>query len=247
MAADDLAPPQLMRWIRAGSDAARAMWDRHGEAALMNRIAQRGRDLGALRRTGVALQAAASAAMAGGEFGAAAPLISEAIEVTDAAGRRQWSDSLIDLELAACQGRESDARAAAEAGRTVARATGLARVIDQVDSAIVTLDLGLGRYDEALDLSRAIVEHDSVPFGNTILPDFVEAAVRGGDAVAARRGVERLRARATASGTPLALGLLARFARARRRRSGAVLRRGDRPAGVDQGDLRSRPQPVALR
>src|SRR6185436_18488148 len=52
---------------------------------------------------------------------------------------------------------------------------------------------------------------DDTPLvGTHALPDLVEAGVRGGRRDLAERALQRLADRATATGTPLALGLLAR-------------------------------------
>jgi DNA-binding CsgD family transcriptional regulator len=55
-----------------------------------------------------------------------------------------------------------------------------------------------------------LFEEDIPPDGNLILPEIVEAGVRSGDISIAAAALERLDERARTSGTPWALGLLAR-------------------------------------
>jgi len=75
---------------------------------------------------------------------------------------------------------------------------------------LTVLELGLGRYAEALSWGRRIYDDDPPGFGNRILPEIVEAGARGGDHRAAHAALDRLADRATASGTSWALGMLAR-------------------------------------
>ena len=67
---------------------------------------------------------------------------------------------------------------------------------------LTVLELGLGRYPEALRWGLQIFDDDPPGFGNRILPEVVEAGVRGGDrerrpggAGAADRARHRLRQR----------------------------------------------------
>jgi DNA-binding CsgD family transcriptional regulator len=75
---------------------------------------------------------------------------------------------------------------------------------------LTVLELGLGRYAEALGWGLRIYDDDPPGFGSRILPEIVEAGGRGGDHAAAHAALDRLTDRATASGTPWALGMLAR-------------------------------------
>lgn len=72
------------------------------------------------------------------------------------------------------------------------------------------LEISLGNYDAALGCLRPAYADGTPLVGTLVLPDLVEAAVRAGERDLADRVLQRLRERATASGTPLALGLLAR-------------------------------------
>ena len=67
-----------------------------------------------------------------------------------------------------------------------------------------------GRYHEALEAAWLLYEEDVPPHGSQALPEIVEAGSRSGHEHHATMALERLEERANASGTPWALGLLAR-------------------------------------
>ncbi|MEV0342579.1 LuxR C-terminal-related transcriptional regulator [Nocardia sp. NPDC050713] len=77
-------------------------------------------------------------------------------------------------------------------------------------AALVVLRLGQCRYAEARETAAIVFDEDPPHFGNIVLPDLIEAAVRDGDASAAEQALKRLADRAGASETPWALGVLAR-------------------------------------
>ena len=72
------------------------------------------------------------------------------------------------------------------------------------------LELGLGNYQAALQYALGVYEDDAPHLVDYVLPDLVEAAARCGETGIADAALERLAERATAAGTPLVLGLLAR-------------------------------------
>src|SRR6185312_6094687 len=72
------------------------------------------------------------------------------------------------------------------------------------------LEISLGNYGSAIGFLDAAYTDDTPVVGTQALPDLVEAAVRAGRRDLAERALQRLADRATATGTPLALGLLAR-------------------------------------
>jgi len=83
-------------------------------------------------------------------------------------------------------------------------------VVNLARIASVIIDLGRGRYGRALVAACDLYDDDSLPQGNQVLPEMVEAGVRSGDRAAAEKALARLEERATVSRTPWALGLLAR-------------------------------------
>ena len=115
------------------------------------------------------------------------------------------------MELYAWQGDEPRTRAAVDAlTGGLAEVAGAGVTVNLAHIAATILDLACGRYEEALTSARRVYENDSPPHGSQVLPEIVEAAVRSGDAAAAAAALARLSERARASGTPWALGLLAR-------------------------------------
>ena len=72
------------------------------------------------------------------------------------------------------------------------------------------LELGLGHYEQARAHALNVYEADSLYLGSLSLADVIEATVRSDDLDTAQAALARLSARARASGTPWALGLLAR-------------------------------------
>jgi DNA-binding CsgD family transcriptional regulator len=114
-------------------------------------------------------------------------------------------------ELWAWQGRAAEARAAVETLASVWAGTiGMGVMTTVGGQVLCLLELGLGRYASAMAPARQVFDEDAAGFANRNLADLVEAGVHAGDRHAAEEGLARLEERAAASGTPWALGLLAR-------------------------------------
>ena len=94
--------------------------------------------------------------------------------------------------------------------RFAATGAGVTANLALIGSTII--DIAEGQYADALASAWQLYEIDVVPHGNQSLAEIVEAGVRTGDRRAAMAGFDRLSGRARASGTPWALGLLARSA-----------------------------------
>jgi len=107
-----------------------------------------------------------------------------------------------DLVRLAWQGREAETRsAAADFGRDRSRAEAAA-----ADHALTILELGLGRYRDALGHALAVYRDGSPDLDVQVIPDLIEAATRSGRTDDAGPAARRL-----ATGQfPLAPGLIAR-------------------------------------
>jgi DNA-binding NarL/FixJ family response regulator len=199
--------------------AADELWDDGGRRTLVERVTQFDREHGDLNELCLVLRCSVAGHLRAGRFAEALACQQEAAELTTAMGMPATGDG--DLaELWAWQGRAAEARAAAETLASVwAGAVGMGVMTTVGRQALCLLELGLGRYADALAAARHVFDEDAAGFANRSLADLVEAGVRAGDRRAAEDGLARLEERATASGTPWAMGLLAR--------ARALLRTGD--------------------
>jgi DNA-binding CsgD family transcriptional regulator len=190
--------------------AADELWDDDGRRALLARLMQFDREHGDLNELCLALRCSVAGHLRAGRFAEALACQQEAAELTTAMGMPATGDA--DLaELWAWQGRAAEARSAAETLASVwAGTVGMGVMTTVGRQALCLLELGLGRYAEALSSAREVFDEDAAGFANRSLADLVEAGVRAGDRRAAEHGLARLAERAAASGTPWALGLLAR-------------------------------------
>jgi hypothetical protein len=146
-----------------------------------------------------------------GDFAGADVAHSEATRIGVALGEDASTWEALKVELLAWQGRDADTQFVAslltgKLTETVGGGVG----VNLAGVSLVILDLARGRYDDALATALEVMADDPCPHGSQVRPELVEAATRSGDAGSAHAALDRLRQRAEASGTPWALGLLAR-------------------------------------
>jgi DNA-binding CsgD family transcriptional regulator len=198
-------PSTILGWFAADD-----VWDERGRHAMFERaqaIERRHGALGAMRITLAGLSVSQAWA---GHMTDAENSYGEASEISALIGVPPPATTGVLLEVRAWQGRESESRAVAALTADWGREKG-ARILEIFAlMGLTVLEVGLGRYPEALRWGLEIFEDDPPGFGNRILPEVVEAGVRGGDLAAARKALSRLTERATLSSTPWALGVLAR-------------------------------------
>jgi DNA-binding CsgD family transcriptional regulator len=193
----------------AVSLAADELWDTEARDDVIRRLATADRRNGALYGLVLALLVLATSEIRAGRFTAAEALYAEVDEYAAATGFA--ADGVANRALLyAWTGRERELRAAAAVMNDHAGGRGLGALAHHASHALCLLDLGRGRYPEALGHALPAFAEDLPPVGNLVLPLLVEAAVRVGDRQAAADALERLEERATIAGTPWALGLLAR-------------------------------------
>ncbi|WP_232079711.1 AAA family ATPase [Mycolicibacterium parafortuitum] len=165
-------------------------------------------DSGTLALLPSALLSRAGAAVENGELATAGALVAEAndlaIAIDYAPLKYHW------IIVAAWRGDEAEATRLTTAALESGRARGEGRVIGLAYYATAVLNVGLGRYADALAAARHAGEYDDLGFYPELLAEMVEAGVRCDDRVAAEQAFARLRERTRAAGTPRALGSLAR-------------------------------------
>ena len=201
----------FMRWASLGNNAAAELWDADGYRTMLERLERLQRARGELDALRVTLGGKGHWLMWAGEFEAAERALSEANEISVALGGDAGVFEILKIELYGWQGRDDEARAlAAPTTFQALEAFGAGIAVNLARIGMSVLCLGQSRYDEALVHAVRLMEDDPSPQGTQSLPEVVEAATRSGEATVAEAALERLTERALATGTPWALGVLAR-------------------------------------
>jgi DNA-binding CsgD family transcriptional regulator len=193
-----------------GQFAADDLWDDRGRRAMLLRaeaVHREHKALGALR---VILAGLCTSELWAGRLAEAETRYFEAAEISALIGIPPPASTGVLLDLRAWQGREAESRALAATTEEWGEERGAPVLGFFALIGLTVLELSLGRYAEALSLGLRIYDSDPPGFGSRILPEIVEAGARAGDHRAARAALGRLADRAAASGTPWALGVLAR-------------------------------------
>jgi DNA-binding CsgD family transcriptional regulator len=110
----------------------------------------------------------------------------------------------------AWRGDDDGTRMAAAAAIEINSAIGSDQVVTMAHWALAILHIGAGRYEDALAETDHVCAQNIIGFKAEALPVAIEAAVRSGQVEKAQLIFEDLEVRALSSGTPWALGLLAR-------------------------------------
>ncbi|GAA1035907.1 LuxR family transcriptional regulator [Streptomyces murinus] len=210
MQADRAEFTDAARWILLGMIGAIELWDLDTLGACALRYAAAARGRGALRMLQVAAHALATWELFRGNLSAAEEHFAEFKDVSEATGADPRRSHPSDVMLHAWRGDEERTRAAvaAQVGTDTGRAGGIQ--VQLARYALALLELGHCHYRAAQAAAQTVFEQDPPHFGGLALADLVEAAVRNDDHETAERALARLAERAVASGTPWALGLLAR-------------------------------------
>jgi DNA-binding CsgD family transcriptional regulator len=198
-----------IRWHWLACHTAHDLWDDETWFAVSTRHLQMARDSGELATLPLALTARIYLHLYAGELATAASLIEEVGTVIAATGSNLAPYGA--LELAALQGRETDAAELIEEriSEVVARGEGMGLTL--IQNATALLHNGLGRYEEAFGAALEADEHpEELGVSTWALPELIEAASRSGHSEVAERAVHRLTETTVASGTDWALGIEAR-------------------------------------
>ncbi|MDT5083822.1 MAG: hypothetical protein QOJ61_865 [Mycobacterium sp.] len=198
-------PSTILGWFAADD-----VWDERGRRAMFERAHAVERRHGALGAMRITLAGLSTSQAWAGQMNDAENSYGEAAEISALIGVPPPATTGVLLEVRAWQGREDESRAVASSTADWGREKGASILEIFALMGLTVLELGMSRYPEALGWGLQIFDDDPPGFGNRVLPEVVEAGVRGGDRAAAQAALARLTERATACGTPWALGLLAR-------------------------------------
>ena len=193
------------------------LWDQLGNRAMLTRDAAFSKELGAVYAYWILLLCLANGETVAGRFDNASALFAESRDLNTLPGPAIAIHDIIKVELLAWQGKVLETQASlsnafayiARRGNEVDQG-GVGTTLHLANLGVVVLELGRGRYQQALDSARQVFDLDPVGYGTKVLPDLIEAAVRSGDEAMTGLALERMSERAQAAGTRLALGLLSR-------------------------------------
>jgi DNA-binding CsgD family transcriptional regulator len=201
---------EITRWGQYGVIVCNELWDDLSYGAWSQRVDRMARDSGALFVLLFNLYARAQHKIRIGDFSSAEAHYAESLEIVSAIGQPVDPYRLVNVELLAWRGDEAGTRSAAHSLIEVGTAIGSASVVFHSYRALAILELGAGNYSAALRAAEYAIVRNAMGYVGQSLPLVVEAGVRSGDRDAAAVALAELSARAQASGTPWALGLLAR-------------------------------------
>ena len=203
----------VLQRVELAAIAAADLLDDTAVDELTARWIQRAREAGALARLAVGLTFRGVYVDAPqGRLPAARAAESESHELGEVTGNRAVvpPTGAHILPLLAWAGQEVQARETAAAVAREAPGRGAVGEMAMATSSMAILELGLGNYESAVAALLPAWTDDTPLVGTRALPDLVEAAVRSGKQPLAEQALARLEERTRATGTPLALGLLAR-------------------------------------
>jgi DNA-binding CsgD family transcriptional regulator len=166
---------------------------------LNRRLVNRARDGGALTVLTETLPRLALTQVAAGEWALAAAGLSEGVQLARQAGQHQVVGHML-ANLALIAGLRGDAETClslAAESRELARSRRLRHVDHTARWAVLALELGRGRPDEALVHAREMTD---LPIALWAAPERIEAAIRGGDPALAAAWLGRFEAWADATG-----------------------------------------------
>jgi DNA-binding CsgD family transcriptional regulator len=201
-----------LRWLGLVSLAALDLFDDAAAHTLATRWVRLAREHAALTILPIALSYLGGAELAAGRLKECEALLEQSLEISTATGNPGMLGAAThgNAYLLAWRGNEAEARARAADHLDYALERGQTGIVHFARYALLVLELGLGRYQAAVESALPIFEDDPPSAGSWVLPNLIEAATRSGHERVARDALNRLSERAMASGTVLALGLLAR-------------------------------------
>lgn len=210
IATGELSDTDVLTHYVTAITAASRMWGDRDRAAILNRATEVARRTGALHLLEVALFSQALHETLLGRLDTADELLLEVQSLRSAAGStaHMW-EVYRSPEQVAWRAPE-DARERIEQAKQAGYWLGMGASVRLAGLGLTVLELGLGNFAAAVVAAREVLDGDYATSYSRVLPDLVEAAFYAEDLPTAVWALELLTERATASGTPWALGLLTR-------------------------------------
>ncbi|MFF3489942.1 LuxR C-terminal-related transcriptional regulator [Streptomyces sp. NPDC002795] len=208
--APDTPDEVVLRGYQLGVWYSTLVWDHEARSRLLRRADSVARRTGALWHLDCILLCAAMAETTLGHLAAADSLVAENQQIRGAMG-------LSAAQARICRNPELLAWHADDAvddelrrSLSTAGALGNGAMESLAQSGAVVLALGSGDYARAVPVAHELIRQDVLGLHSRLLPSVIEVGVRSGDRALATTTLRTLTDRATAAGTPWALGVLAR-------------------------------------
>jgi DNA-binding CsgD family transcriptional regulator len=203
-----MSPVEINEWVLVGPFAANELWDPEAYCLVAKHAEAAARQQGAILPLQPTLLTSAAHEIREGRFAEARTLFAECLDVTEAMGGFTKFYALLDVELAAWEGEEEVARSKIAELIDLAASVGAGSTMMWAYWALTTLELGLGRYPQALKAALELEAFHAPAYSCFALPTIVEAGMRCGDTKAATQALAQIEERAQAVETPYALGLM---------------------------------------
>ena len=199
---DEMSADEVIEWFDVAAFIANELWDARASRSTTERLEGIARQQGALLALRHALLTSGMRETWEGKFSAASARFAEFVDIRGTAVA-----ALLDVELDAWRGDETVARAKIGELLELGTEIGAGSLLLTAHLASATLELGLGNYPEALSAAEALHAPKSPTWSCWALPLVVEAAVRCGDKMAAKRAFRDVEEIAAVVQTPWALGI----------------------------------------
>jgi tetratricopeptide (TPR) repeat protein len=182
----------IARWFNLGMWLANELLDDRTYAAWVERVERVSRDRGALMALLFTLIGVAEHKIRIGNFAEAEERFDEANQITEAIGLPSATFDPLRAEILAWRGDDSGTRPMAQALIEAGIAIGSAATVLQGHHALAVLELGAGRYAEALVEAEYATASQRFGWTSLFLPLVVEAGIRSGDRVSAEGALAEL-------------------------------------------------------
>ncbi|MEB8342184.1 helix-turn-helix transcriptional regulator, partial [Streptomyces endophyticus] len=201
----------VLRGYQLGVWYSTLVWDHEARSRLLRRADAVARRSGALWHLDGILLCAAMAETTLGHLAAADSLVAENQQIRRAMGLSVAQGQICrNPELLAWHAEDETVDDELRRSLRTAGALGNGAMESLAQSGAVVLALGSGDYAKARPVAHELVRNDALGLHSRLLPSVIEVGVRSGDRALAATTLRTLTDRATAAGTPWALGVLAR-------------------------------------
>ncbi|MEV6348109.1 AAA family ATPase [Actinoplanes sp. NPDC051851] len=210
LATGDVPDADVLTHYVTGITACTRIWDDRTRETILERAAEVARRTGAIQVLETALFAFALHETTLGRLDSADELLLEVHELRSAVRSTPYMWEVFRSPEQVAWRAPADARERIERARQAAIWLGMGASVRMARLGLIILELSQGNYAAAAGVASEVLADDYACSYSRVLPDLIEAAVYAGDRPVAERALETLTARATAGGTPWALGVLKR-------------------------------------